>query len=335
MKKNQTILLGLILLLMACSKKDKDLVTPIDLEDRPQVLIVSDEEGGELEDEDKIKIDIELADVIDSKGEELSGTKMGLSKETTVYFSLTDAEGFDNFDEYIVGVEAYYEIDDCTEEEMAASVTPIVGLGNVTIPAGVTEFTIEFETNSDLFDDSQLNTDDRGFTFQFVSIENEGVDVSINSSLVYEYKALDDEGIAGKWTLDHNNSSQLSNFLDLYSIVSEDLEGLTASDIDEIAFEFDFEALTIVVVLTETETVTECDETETVNKEIEIEMDYDDLALDALSGDASFEGKVEVDDIEQEFEYSGDFSITNQTLTFTQTGELDDETNEITLTLTK
>ena len=72
------------ILFSACSKRNVDVVEPKNVTNLPQIIVPADEEGGEVEDEDKIEIDIELADQIDLQGEELGGTQIPLDEPVTV-----------------------------------------------------------------------------------------------------------------------------------------------------------------------------------------------------------------------------------------------------------
>lgn len=320
----------------ACSKRDLDVVEPNNVNDLPQLILLADEEAGEMEDEDKIEIDFELGDVIDPSGEELGGTQIPLSEDVTVEFELYDFEGFDNLSDYVLDYTAYYEVDDCTEEDIDITFDMATGLGSFVFPAGVTELTVEFETDPDFFDDDEVNEDDRGLKCKITNVIAGSQKVAINDEMEFEYKVLDDELIFGSWALDHENETQFANFIALYSLIELDLADLTSDMIDEIEFEFQIDKMEVKVVLVETEMIEECGESEEENLEIELEMDYDDLTDDDVEGDATYEGDLEINDVEVEFSYEGSFSIENGVMTFIQKGELDgEETEEITLTLEK
>ena len=336
-----SIIVWVITLTVACTQRNKDVVEPLSLDDLPQVIILDDEGDGDVEDSDEVGIKLTLLERVDPSGENIAGTIIPLKQDVTLSFEITDPEGFTTLSDYILEGEAFYEIDDCTTsddegEDLDFNYDASTGKGSVTFPAGVEEIEIAFTLDETLFDDGIFNTDDRGFIFKITGTTG-GKDVVANTDQEFEYDVLDDEGIFGEWVLDHNDATAFANFKTLFGLVDEDIATLNAVDVDEIIVEFKYDELSVLVVLTETESVTECGDTEIENKEIELEMDYDELTDDALTGEASFEGEIENDNESiEEYEYSGEFTITGSTLSLTLEGEYDDEaTPETTLTLTK
>src|SRR5687768_18588261 len=115
MKVNMSKLYPLIaaLLFFSCDKKNDDLVKPLSASEFPQVIRLSDEGDGELEDEDKFSFKITLSDRTDPDGDELGGKVVPLKEAVTVQFHVKEFEGFSNLSDYMLGAEAFYEIDDC------------------------------------------------------------------------------------------------------------------------------------------------------------------------------------------------------------------------------
>lgn len=331
-----------VLLLTACDKKNDDLVTPLVENDFPQILLLSDEGDGELEDEDKFSFKISLADRVDPDGKELGGKIVPLTADVTVNFEVSSFKGFPSLAAYLLDAKAFYEIDDCTTSEDENIDLHLVfdkstGKGSVTFPKGVEEIEIEFETDEDLFDDNVFNTAVRKLEIRLTSVNPNGQKVVVNDRNTFEYLPLDDEAVYGEYELDVDDREQFQNYIDLFGLVNEDVKGLKPEDVDEIKIEFQYGEFKAIVVLKETEEVEECGETETVNKEIEIEGEFEDLEDGKLAGDLEFVGEVEQESgAEVEFSYKGSFKLLNGKLELTLQGEYDDEeTEEITLILDK
>lgn len=341
MKPLKYLLLALVLL-SACEKKNEDLIKPLVEADFPQILMLSDEGDGELEDEDKFSFKITLADRPDPTGKEVGGKVIPLEADVTVNFEVSSFKGFSKLADYLLDATAFYEIDDCTTSEDEDIDLKLVfdkntGKGSVTFPKGVEEIEIEFETDEDLFDDNIFNTQSRKLEIKLTSVNPRGQKVVVNDQNTFEYLVLDDDGVYGEYELDIDDEEQIQNYIKLFGVINEDVKGLKASDIEEIKIEFQYGEFKAIVVLKETEEVEECGETETVNKEIEIEGDFEDLEDDKLSGDLEIAGDVELDNgQEKEFSYKGSFKLVNGKLELTLQGEFDDEeTDEITLIFDK
>lgn len=342
MKYLKYIFLPAVFLMAACDKKNDNLIDPIVEADFPQILLLADEGDGEVEDEDKFSFKITLADRKDPEGKELGGKIVPLEQDATVSFEISDIKGFNSISSYILDAKAFYEIDDCTTSEDLDKDLNLVfdartGKGSVTFPKGVEEIEIEFETESGLFDDDVFNEEERGLEIKLVSVNAPGQNVVVNSSNVFEYKVLDDEGIYGEYELDINDASQFQKYINLFGLVNEEVKSLTADDVEEIKIEFQYGELKAVVVLKEEVQVNECGEVETVNREIEIEADLEELEDDSRDGDIEFAGEVEDDKgAVEEFAYKGSFELVDGKLTLVLQGELDDEeTDEITIELSK
>lgn len=330
------------LFISACDKKNDDLVNPLVEQNFPQILLLSDEGDGELEDEDKFSFKITLADRVDETGKELGGKVVPLEKDVTVNFEISKLKGFTVLSDYILDAKAFYEIDDCTTSEdqnidLKLVIDKKTGKGSVTFPKGVEEIEIEFETDDSLFDDKVFNEKERGLEIKLTTVTAHDQTVVVNDQLKFEYRVLDDEGIYGEYELDVKDASQFQNYLNLFSLASDKLKGLRPGDVEEIKVEFQYGEFKAIVVLKETQEVRECGETETQNKEIEIEGDLEDLEDDKLSGDIEIVGSVELENgKEEEFVYKGSFKINNGRLELALKGELDDEeTSKITLSLKK
>ncbi len=335
------LLPALAFMLGACDKRNDNVVDPNVGDAFPQIINLSDEGDGDLEDEDKFSFKIGLIDRVDPAGENLEGNIIPLKNAVRVNFAITDFEGFDKLSKYIKEAKAFYEIDDCTTSEDKDIDLNLVfdvntGKGSVDFPAGVEEIEIEFETNEDLFDDNKLNDDDRKIEIKLTGIENGDDKVVVNTANKFEYEVLDDEAIHGEYELDVN-SAEFSKFKALFSLINEDIKDLKASDVDEITIEFSYDKFKAVVKLKETEQVDECGEIEEVNKEIEIEGGIEELDTKALNGAVEFADDIEQEDgSEAEFKYAGSFKLNGKKLQLTLTGEYnDEETEEITLNLSK
>lgn len=335
-------ILAAILCTTACDKENDDLVTPLSAGQFPQVVRLSDEGDGGLEDEDAFSFKITLSDKVDTSGKELGGKVVPLKEAVTVNFKVTDFEGFSKLSDYIKDAEAFYEIDDCTTSSDEGIDIPLqfdvnTGVGTVTFPAGVEELEIEFEVDEDLFDDNVFNTPKRELTIQLTGIGANNSNVQVNKTAEFTYHVQDDEGIYGEWKLDVSDPVAFARFKELFGLVNADIKDLAAADVEEIIMEFEFEEVKAIVVLKETEQVDDCGTLKTENKIIEIEAEIEDLADDETEGDIEFGETLELDNgAFKEFVYAGSFSITGSTLTLELEGELDDDkTDTITLTFEK
>lgn len=332
----RSVLMASTILFAACSK-ETDYVEIISPDDIPQIIFFDDEGDGDVEDADEVKIKLALVERVDDSGEELAGTVVPLTTDATVSFSIVETNGFVGFSEYITGVEAIYEIDDCTEGEIVdVSLNLTTGEGTVVFPAGIEEIELVISVDESLFDDDLFNADGRGFIAQLTSVSSTE-DVVANTDNEFEYIVLDDESVFGEWELDHEDSTLFNQFVSLFGLVNEDIAALEMADVDGIEVEFKYDELAVVVKLVEEEEVEDCGEIEMDNIEIELEMEYDDLTDDALEGEASFEGEIEFEDGSvAEYSYEGEFSISGTDMMLTLVGEYDDEeTEEITLKLSK
>lgn len=342
MKKINYLLCALLLALTACDKKNDNLVSPNVENDFPQILLLSDEGDGGVEDEDKFSFKITLADRVDPEGKELGGKVIPLKEDVTVFFEVQDLKGFNTLSSYIKDSKAFYEIDDCTTSEdldidLKLNFNKNTGKGSVTFPAGVEEIEVEFETDEDLFDDKVFNSNSRGLTIKLSEVKPGNEKVVVNTSNTFEYKVLDDEGIYGGYELDIEDPSEFQKFLTLFGLVNEDVRKLSVDDVEEIEIEFEYGELKAVVVLKETEEVDNCGDKEIENIEIEIEADLEDIEDDKQEGDFELVGEVEQENgSEKEFSYKGSFKLTGKILSLTLQGEYEDmETEELTLKLEK
>ncbi len=340
--KNLRYLVFAVLLLAGCEKKNEDLVTPLVEQDFPQVLLLSDEGDGELEDEDKFSFKITLADRVDPSGEELGGKIVPLEKDVTVNFEVTSFKGFTTLSSYLLDAKAFYEIDDCTTSEDKGIDLKLVfdkstGKGSVTFPKGIEEIEIEFETNDKLFDDKVFNTSSRKLELKLTSVNSNGEKVVVNNQNTFEYQVLDDDGIYGEYELDITNQTQFDNYIKLFGLVNPTVKALKASDVKEIKIEFQYGEFKAIVVLNETRNVAECGKVDVENIEIEIEGDLEELDDDKLSGDVEVVGDVEqANGSEKEFSYKGSFKLVGKILELKLKGEFDDdEISEITLNFSK
>ncbi len=329
-------------LLMACDRKDENLITPILGDAFPQIVLLADEGDGELEDEDSFSFAITLADRVDPEGKELDGTVVPLTADVTVHFEIGHFEGFSELSAYLLGAKAFYEIDDCTTSaDMGINLNLVfdaaTGKGSVTFPAGVEEIEIEFETDENLFDDDVFNTTARKLEIRLTGVDAGSQNVVVNTANVFEFVVLDDEAIYGEYELDIEDPEQFGNFIALFGLVNKDISELSVGDVEAIEVEVEYGEFKAVVKLKETKEETECGETEVVNKEIEIEGEFEELDDDQLEGEVEFVGEVELDNgKEEEFTYKGSFRIVNGRLELTLQGEFDgEETEEITLILNK
>jgi hypothetical protein len=326
----------------SCDKKNDDLVTPLSASAFPQVLVLDDEGHGDLEDEDKFSFKITLADRTDPEGKEPGGKIVPLKKDVTVQFAVVGFEGMQRLQDYILDAEAFYEIDDCTTSkdkgvDLKLQFNSTTGIGSVTFPAGIEEIEIEFETESSLFDDKIVNTDERSLTIQLTGITGADASVTVNKSAGFVYNVQDDEGIYGEWELDVDDAAAFKNFKALFGLVNEDIKKLNAADVDEITLAVEYGEVKATVVLKETEVIDDCGSPSVENKVIEIEAEIEDLDEDKLKGNIEFGETLELDNGSfSEFAYSGSFEITGKQMRITLKGELgDDDTEKITLELEK
>ncbi|MBC3542227.1 hypothetical protein ACFSC6_13590 [Rufibacter sediminis] len=328
--------------LSGCDDKDDNVVTPLMGLAYPQVILLSDEGDGDLEDEDKFSFKITLGDRVDPAGEELGGKVVPLEKDVTVQFQVTDTKGFSKLSDYLKDWTAFYEIDDCTTSEdqnidLNLTFDPATGVGSVRFPAGVEEIELEFETDEDLFDDDVFNSESRGLVLKLIGLNANGENVAVNTTNVFEYKVLDDEGIYGEWELDVEDATEFQNFKKLFGLINEGIQNLQADDVDEITISFEYGEWKAEVKLKETERVEECGEVEEENKVIELEAEFEEMDDDKLEGDLEFAESIEqADGSEVDFTYAGSFQVQGKRLTLTLKGAYDDaQTSTITLHLKK
>lgn len=340
--KSLKYLLFAAVLLSACEKKNDDLVTPLIEGDFPQIILLSDEGDGELEDENKFSFKMMLADRPDPDGKELGGKVIPLNENVTVNFEISDFKGFSTLSTYLLDAKAFYEIDDCTTSEdkdidLGLVFDKNTGKGSVTFPKGVEEIEIEFETNDKMFDDKLFNVTERKMEIRLTSINPNGQKVVVNDQNKFEYIVLDDEAIYGEYELDIDDEDQFSAYINLFGLINEDIKNLKASDVEEIKVEFQYGEFKAIIVLKETEEVDECGEMETVNKEIEVEGEFEDLEDDKLAGDLEFVGDIEQENgTEKEFSYKGSFKLVNGVLELTLKGKYNgQERQKVTMILEK
>ncbi|HEU4471496.1 MAG TPA: hypothetical protein VFR58_10450 [Flavisolibacter sp.] len=315
--------------LVSCDKQNEDLETP--LKDFPQVIRLSDEGDGDLEDEDGFSFAITLSDRTDPDGEELGGRPVPLAEKVRVNFAVTDFEGFAQLSDYLGSAEAFYEIDDCTTSldqniDLNLQFDVATGRGSVDFPAGVEEIEIEFEANEDLFDDNILNSDERSITIRLTGLEGNPQGVAVNTTASFVYEVQDDEAIYGEWELDLSDAVAFARFKSLFGLINEDIRSLQASDVDEITLSFEYGEVKALVVLNEMEQVDDCGTMVMENKEIEIEAEIEELTDDALDGDLEFGETLELaGGVFREFVYKGSFVIVGDTLQIELEGEFGDE----------
>lgn len=344
--KTLLIISAASLALASCDRKDEDLIEPRDPNDFPIVILLSDEEDGDLEDNDEVGIALEILPVWDEATRDLEGKIPTPNSDLRISFEVFDPSGFSSFGDYILGGDAIYEIDDCTDSndegiDLNFTFDASAGTGSFDWPAGVEELEIALELNESTFDDDVANSEERGFSFRITAIEGAGAgtDVRINRDIEYTYFALDDESIFGDWELDFSDLGQFAAFTALFNQLNEDLPDVSTSDIEAIEFEFNIEAMVVKVVLSET-SEDECEPGEFENEELEIEAEYDfgfDELFGVQSGDLEFEGEAEFDGIPEEFTLAGNFQIEpDGTLTLTLSGETENgEISEQTLVLNR
>lgn len=336
--KKLTLLTSIILLIAGCDKKNDDLVHPLAATEFPQVIRFDDEGDGDLEDADEFSFTLTLNDRPDPSGDEIAGTVIPLEQDVTVLFELKEWEGFNLPADYIKGVKAFYEIDDCTTSEdmgvdLGVQFDPVTKKGSVRFPKDVAEIEVVFETDEDFFDDGMLNEDERSLTLAITGLQNNTTDITFNKALEFKYEVLDKDGIHGDWELDHENPAEFNAFKELFGLVNDDIAALDADDVEKIELSLEYDEVKVVVELKETETVEECGDVEIVNKVIELEADLEELSTLASEGDLEFAGEIEQSDESiKEYVFKGDFEITGSTLTIELSGEYDDqETAELVL----
>lgn len=344
MKKliHKVSILVCIALFAACDKENADLVHPLSTAEFPQVVILADEGDGDLEDEDKFSFKITLADRSDPTGKEPGGKVIPLEEDVTVQFAITGFEGFDRLQDYLLGGEAFYDIDDCTTSEdegidLNLQFNPATGTGSVRFPKGVEEIEIELETDPSRFDDNIFNTDERSLSIQLTGVSGDAKKVTVNKSAAFTFHVQDDEGIYGEWELDVDDETAFAKFKSLFGLINEDISELAADDVEEITLSFEYEEVKATIVLKETEIVDDCGAPSEENKVIEVEAKIEDIDDGDLEGDVEFGETLELDNGSfREFVYKGSFAITGGQLQLTLEGEFgDDTTDEITLVLDK
>lgn len=340
MKKLHILLISL-LVFTACSKENTDLVLPIPLADRPLQLVFDEEESGVPEDDDEIELVFTFVDQYDPTGQSLEGLKLPHTANLRVTVAFSDNEGFAEWSDYFTGIEAFYEIDDCiTSLDQNISLNPTLDLVNgrasFDIPAGIAEVILVLETDPTDFDNAAID-EDRGFKVNIVEMTGEGANTRVKylQDQAWEVIILDDETIYGKWAFDGSVSADLDNLKDIFSLINEDFESLSTTDIDEVELEVELDKVTLKIVLTETETITECGVTEVVNKEIEVDMDIEDLS-DLLDGEIELLTEVEADNGSiTEYTIKAVFTVVSGVMTMTMEIEDGDDTIERTFQFTK
>jgi hypothetical protein len=343
MKSIQLCISALLLIsIWGCDKKNADLVQPNTDDNFPQVIRFDDEGDGDLEDADEFSFKLKLNDRQDPTGAAPGGKIIPLKEDVIVSFEIKEWEGFDKPADYIKGVKALYEIDDCTTSEdkgvdLNVTFDAVTGKGAVRFPKEVEEIEVIFETDEDFFNDNELNKEARSITLVVTGLQTGSEKVTFNKALEFKYEVLDEEGVHGDWELDHTNVAQFNRFKQLFGKVNEDIAELDADDVDKIEVSIEYNEVKVVIELKETEEVEECGDRETVNKVIELEADLEELGALSDEGEIAFVGEVEqADGSVKEFTYKGDFKITASGLELVLTGEYDEEeTDEITLLLTK
>ncbi|MET0466355.1 MAG: hypothetical protein ABW007_24575 [Chitinophagaceae bacterium] len=344
MKSIQLFICSLLLVsVWSCDKKNDDLVMPNTGDNFPQVIRFDDEGDGDAEDADEFSFKLVLNDRPDASGENPGGKITPLKEDVTVLFEIREWEGFDNPANYIKGIKAFYEIDDCTNSDdkgidLNVTFNTATGKGSVRFPKDVEEIEVVVETDEDFFNDNVLNKDERSITMAVTGVQTlNGANVTFNNALEFKYEVLDEEGVHGDWELDHENADQFARFKVLFGKVNEDIAALDADEVDKIEISIEYNEVKVVVELKEMEEIEECDGPEMVNKVIELEADLEDLSTLTDEGDIEFAGEVEQPDGSiKEYVYKGGFTITANGIRLVLKGEYDDEeTDEITLLLKK
>ncbi|WP_417590316.1 hypothetical protein [Owenweeksia hongkongensis] len=322
----------MLAILAACSKENKDVVTPTSPEDMPIQIVLDADEDGNVEDDDKATMAFTFTDRMDPTGEEIGGITPTLSQPATITCMIKDPEGFGNLGDYILDIKALYEVDDCTEADITVTYDLSTGEFSFEFPAGVEEVEVEFELNDALFDDDVVS-DDRGFVVEVLGLSNTSEKVVINTDTEFEYKVLDDELIFGEYELDLTQQN-LDMLKTLFGAVNEDLADLDLADIDAFEMEVSLEDIEFKTVLIEEE-ADECDPADFSNVEVSVEGEFEELTDDELTGDIEFIVELEADNgAVEEFTYEGSFEINGDDLILTLECE-DLETGEVTLTYTR
>jgi hypothetical protein len=333
-----TLIAAILLVGMAgCDQKNDDLVTPLSADAFPQVISFDDEGNGGLEDEDKFSFKLTLNNRTDPKGEEPGGTIVPLDEDVNVSFEIADLEGFEQLADYIKGAEAFYEVDDCNDEDVEVTFDAATGTGTVVFPKGVEEVEVEFETDEDLFSDDIINADERSLTAMITGITGSSANVTYNSAAEFTYKVLDDEAVHGEWTVDHNNTEEFEAFKSLFGLINDEIKNLSAADVNEIIISIEYDEIKVIVELVEMETITECDESSEEHIVIEIESGIEELTTGSTDGDIEFAEEIEQDNGKlEEYVYKGSFEISGSAMILSLEGEYDgDATGEIILNLEK
>ena len=331
MKKIIYSMLGLAVL-AACTKENKDVVTPTSPEDMPLQIVLDEDEDGNVEDDDKATMAFTFTDRMDPTGVEPGGITPTLSSPATISCKIKDAEGFVNLADYILDIKAVYEVDDCTEEDIDVTFDLSTGEFSIVLPAGVEEVEVEFELNEDLFDDDVVS-DDRGFVVEVLGLSNTSENVVINTATEFEYKVLDDELVFGEYELNLTQEN-LDKLKALFGEVDKDIASLELVDLDALEMEVSMEEIEFKHILLEEEE-DECEPGEFDNVEISVEGEFEELTDDELQGEIEF--VVEVEDEEgfvEELTYAGEFEIVGDELKLTLECE-DLETGEVELTLSR
>lgn len=319
-------------MLAACTKEDKDVVTPTAPEDLPLQIVLDEDEAGNVEDDDKGEMAFTFTDRMDPTGENPGGITPTLSQAATISCQITEFEGFANLSDYILDMKAVYEIDDCTEGEIEVTFDLSTGEFSFEFPADVEEVVVEFELSEDLLDDDAVN-DDRGFVVQVLGISNTSENVVINTATEFEYKVLDDELIFGEYELDLTQEN-LDKIIALFGETNKDIASLELADLDALEMEVSLEEIEFKQILMEEEE-DECEPGEFDNVEISVEGEFEELTDDELEGDIEFVVEVENEEGSvDEYTYAGSFQIMGDELHLTLECE-DLETGEIELTLNR
>lgn len=333
-----------LLLSQACQRIPELEVEPLTPTDLPVIVVLSDEADGDLEDNDEIGIALEILAQWDPTTRDPEGKVPAMPANVQVAFQLSKPEGFTQWGQYVTGVRAIYEIDDCTNNEDAGIILPTTfdpatGKGSFTWPQGQKEMELVLELDAARFDDAALNTDMRGFELQITGITG-ATGVVANTSQTFAYHVLDDEALFGTWAVDPLDATQWQVLLDHFGPLNEDLDGVVLADIDAVEIEFEQAVMKVKFILKATQP-DPCDPAEVENEEIEVEADFaSDFAdlFNTRSGELEMEGKTEKDGIEIEFELKAEFTLSadGSSLTLQLSGEIDgDELPEVTLNLVK
>jgi len=174
--KNYLIILISTSLLLACTRKDEDVVEPVMSENFPQVILFDDEEGSVPEDSDQVGLVITLADRFDPSGEELGGVKIPLEETITLEFSIQDLEGFSNLSDYLLGAQVFQGSDEEQSNDLLTSIDLTNGTGQLTFPAGAEEVELILLLDEDFFNDDVEN-DTRGFSVTLSGSETESLKI--------------------------------------------------------------------------------------------------------------------------------------------------------------